>query len=319
MPLTRHGLAAMAILAAVWITGLSAVAAERQAVPGTRVSLEPPSGMTPSRSFAGFEDRRTGASIVVTEFPAEAYGQLSTAMTPENLATRAISDVRSETVQVDGNEGVYVSAVQTAGGERFAKQFLVLGSPQATVMVVFTAPEATATDAGLQALRAALLGLSLSTGEVDQLAGLPFVFEQRPGFGDPKVIGGYGVALSDPSLSPAQRGSAPVFIITAPPMDACAQSDSDRLLLAERLLGRINAVRKVEVETRNAASVDSMNGDELVALGVSSGNGAPTLVYQVTLFDDCQLYQMVGIGPDIRRDELLGEFRALVKSFRRRL
>lgn len=319
MRLTRHGLAAMAMMAVIFVAGSGAIAAERQAVPGTRVSLEPPGGMTPSRSFAGFEDRRTGASIVVTEFPAEAYAQLSTAMTPENLGTRAISDVQSEQVRVDGHPGIYVDAVQTAGGTRYAKQFLVLGSPQATVMVVFTAPQDSASSAGLKSVRMALLGLSLSTGEIDQLAGLPFVFEQRPGFGDPKVIGGYGVALSDPSLSPSQRGNAPVFIITAPPADACAQAGADRLAFAEALLGRIRAVQDIEVTSRASASVDSLSGDELIASAASAGNGAPTLVYQVTLFDDCQLYQMVGIGPDIRRDELLVEFRALVQSFRRRL
>lgn len=318
MPLTRYGLAVMAMLAAILLAAHVTVAAERQAVPGTRVSLAPPAGMTLSRAFAGFEDRDTGASIVVTEFPAEAYAQLSAAMTAENLATRAISDVRTEQVSVDGHAGVYVDAVQTARGTRFAKQFLILGSPQATVMVVFTAPQDTASDAGLQATRTAMLGLGLSSGEVDQLAGLPFVFAQRSGFGDPKVIGGYGVALSDPSLSPSQRGNAPVFIITAPPADACAQAGDDRLAFAEGLLGRIRAVQDVEVTSRAAASIDSLSGDELIASAASTGNGAATLVYQVTLFDDCQLYQMVGIGPDTRRDELLGEFRALANSFRRR-
>ncbi len=41
--------------------------------PGSRIGIAPPPGMTPSRSFFGFEDREHQAIIFLVPLPAKAY------------------------------------------------------------------------------------------------------------------------------------------------------------------------------------------------------------------------------------------------------
>ncbi len=90
------------------------------------VGLVPPPGMTPSKGFAGFE-HRSGASILITEMPAEAYGQLVERFTPEALRATGF-EARSSGIAlgVAGGEGRVLRGSQAANGITYAKWVAVV-------------------------------------------------------------------------------------------------------------------------------------------------------------------------------------------------
>ena len=56
-----------------------ALAADPVFPPGMRVGLTPLVGLVPAKSFVGFETEDHGVKVLVTELPAQAYGEVANA------------------------------------------------------------------------------------------------------------------------------------------------------------------------------------------------------------------------------------------------
>src|SRR5207245_2234441 len=79
-----------------------------------RVGLQPPSGMTPSTNFAGFEDRSEIASILIAEMPAAAYAQLDKGLTETALASKGMVVADRREWPVAGATAFLIRGKQTA-------------------------------------------------------------------------------------------------------------------------------------------------------------------------------------------------------------
>src|ERR1700682_5363602 len=90
--------------AAVFVTAIClplspALAADPVFPPGMRVGLTPLVGLSRAKSFVGFETEDGGVKVLVTELPAEAYGEVASAfkanptgsggVKPESIETSA--------------------------------------------------------------------------------------------------------------------------------------------------------------------------------------------------------------------------------------
>ena len=109
-------------------------------VPGTKCSLVPPSGFEKSTSFSGFHSLELGASIMINELPAP-YKTLVDGFTKEALKSRGMNLKSKQSIDFNGSQATYISLTQSANGTTYAKQILIFGNEDVTVLVNGIYPE----------------------------------------------------------------------------------------------------------------------------------------------------------------------------------
>ena len=88
-------LAAVALLVAAAFVRLSR--GDPVFPPGVRVGLAPLVGLVPAKTFPGFETEDHGVKVLVTELPAEAYGEVANAFKANPAGTNGIKPESIET------------------------------------------------------------------------------------------------------------------------------------------------------------------------------------------------------------------------------
>jgi hypothetical protein len=188
-------LAAGALAAAALLVSPAGAQQERLAIRGTSVTLTPPPGFTASRTERGIENTSTGTTITISEAAAEAY---------PGLAER----FKSPKSMTDGyaNQGITIRSVRTVDGKipfavgrqtKGAKdltRYLALLKGDKTVLVSFTIPDRSFTEADAEALLRSIELTPEPTLE-ERIAGLPFVFSAVAPYAVKDVINRQAVNL----------------------------------------------------------------------------------------------------------------------------
>jgi hypothetical protein len=188
-------LAAGALAAAALLSAPAGAQQERLAIRGTSVTLTPPPGFTASRTERGIENASTGTTITISEAAAEAY---------PGLAER----FKSPKSMTDGyaNQGITIRSVRTVDGKipfavgrqtKGAKdltRYLALLKGDKTVLVSFTIPDRSFTEADAEAVLRSIELTPEPTLE-ERLGGLPFVFSAVAPYEVKEVINRQAVNL----------------------------------------------------------------------------------------------------------------------------
>jgi hypothetical protein len=148
-------------------------------VTGTKVSLTPPAGFTPSEQFPGFMHEAAGASIMVTEMPAP-YSKASEGLTKEALATKDIILLTQRPHTISGKAGVLLHVRQAVQGTTYLKWIVATGTEKETVLITATFREAVKLKWSTALEKAVLSAQWNDAVEVDQLAGLNFSIKDHP-------------------------------------------------------------------------------------------------------------------------------------------
>jgi hypothetical protein len=168
--------------------------------PGASVGLMPPPGFAPSTRFAGFA-RGEEASIVIVEFPPEAFDAMRTGMTADGLAQRGLKQVARREVRLPGRTrpGVLIEVDMAATGQNATRWLLLVPDPALTGFVTATVM-GTPTAEQKREIEAALASVTLrpTPGPEEQRAALPFRFEDRPGLRYTRAIAGTSAQLFAP-------------------------------------------------------------------------------------------------------------------------
>ena len=96
--------------------GTASLAAEPVFPPGSRAGLVPPSGMTASASFQGFEDRSNRAVLLISEVSAQTYDKIAQDFSPEAIRGSGMEEISRETLQLTPGEGLLVVTRQGGKG-----------------------------------------------------------------------------------------------------------------------------------------------------------------------------------------------------------
>src|SRR6185295_12784703 len=88
-PMPRFLLAFLFALA----LGSVALAAEPVFPPGSRVGLVPAPGMTPGKSFQGFEDREKRVVLLISEASAQTYERIAEEFTSEAIRRTGMEEI----------------------------------------------------------------------------------------------------------------------------------------------------------------------------------------------------------------------------------
>ncbi len=110
------------------------------AIPGTTVSMDPPTGFDLSKNFSGFENRLDNSSITISELPKEAYVELRPLFLSRDSAAgfsaRGISIVSQQDVLISGNVVSVLSGTQLVSAKEVIK-YMALFKGEKTVLITF--------------------------------------------------------------------------------------------------------------------------------------------------------------------------------------
>ncbi len=301
--------ALLAVLALV----LPAALARADRVPGTSVTLDPPSGFGPSTRFVGFKQDATGSAIVVTELPGP-VSEVTAAMTEDGLATQGMRLLESSEVSVGGRSALLLHAAQFVSGIEFEKWTLALGEQNRTVLVVATFPKAAAEQLR-EPLRAALLTVKWSPRvERVRTDGLPFAISESADLKITQRVSNT-LLLGKPGAAVKVDPSAPL-VVAGMSIHDIAITDVESF--ARDRIQRTSQITGVSGIAGESVRIDGLAGYELRAEARDQASGTPLRVYQLLLANSRQYFLVQGLVGADQFERFLPQFRAIGRSLRRK-
>ena len=209
---------------------LRRVRAEPVFPPGSRVGLVPPPGMTPGKSFQGFEDRANGVVLLVSEVSAQTYDRVAEDFSAEAIRRTGMEELSRETLPLSAGEGLLVVTRQGQNGMAMRKWALLARNDDLTVTIIGVVPEAARDAYPDTAMRAALASVVVRAKLTpdEMRAVLPYRLDDLGGFrlmrASPDGTAVMTLGPQDTSL-PAEQ---PYFMITPRAVEPPAADERDR-------------------------------------------------------------------------------------------
>ena len=246
--------------AAIVLLGLAlmpAQASEPVFPRGSHIGLVPPPGMTPSKSFPGFEDRERNAAIQLSELPAPAYEGFLQSMNRGEINVPGVSNAKREILITQGGGAHLLVGDQEAEGVKFRKWLLItrqtissekIGLTMAFVVTVQVPNEASSAYPE-DAIRKSLATVTLR-GEIpgeEALSMLPFKVGDLAGFTTIRpLVPGRAVLLSEEPLGNVEPTDKPFVTLSVAPGKMPDETD-ERRKFSEQLLRGIQGYKDLKV------------------------------------------------------------------------
>jgi hypothetical protein len=283
---------------------------------GSRLGLVPPAGMVPSRTFQGFEEPGTKATILLTMLPANAYEQLAKTMVPEAMKKEGIEVERRDAIEFPAGKGFVLSGRQTIEKERYRKWLLIASANDLTALVNVQVPEQ-ATSYSEEAVRAAFATLAVrpQIPEAEQLSLIPFRIGELAGFHVEDVLPGRAIVLVDPANQSAEGVSATAkarMFISA--LAGGPEEAADRDNFARVAFGQIVGIKDVQLQDSGPLRIVSQPGYQTLAKAKDAGSGTDVMVVQWLRFGSGGFLRMIGIARADAWPEMFGRLRAVRDS-----
>jgi hypothetical protein len=269
----------------------------------SRVGLVPPSGMTPSKTFEGFEDRDNDAAIYVTALPAAAYAELEKSAGTDTLKKEGLTVEKREPMQLSVGKGFLVIGTQVVDNTPYRKWVLVAAVGDITAFVSAQVSQRNNTYSE-DVIRAALASLSVRANVPDEerLSLLPFTVHDLAGFHVENVLPGRALILSDAPGSPGRGAAKPAseqdinarLLIAAVP--GGPKEPDDYAHFARLAFDNIAGISNVQVTMSEPLRIGGQSGFQTMAQAKAGSTGTDVMVVQWLRFGSSGFLQMIGIS-----------------------
>jgi len=312
-PLSLHSLALL-----TGLIGLpaGAFAADPVYPPGSRFGFEPAKEMVVSRRFTGFERQSGGATVSVVELPAQAYKDLATNFTDENLKSQGLVVKTRETLKLaDGREGMLVTGEQPieqpAGAPALHKWVFLVADPTVTGIVIGQTLPGAESD---EAMRAMLTSVRVRPAlTIDQqVAALPFRVTDTAGFRPVRVLGGNSVLYTVGPKDQMTNLDQPILVLAEAVQPA--PSTDQRDAFAKAALYSNQTMKDFAIERSQSYRQNGADWHEIVARAVDIPSGTPVVVSQTIRFQPDGYFRAVGVVRAQDRETMLPRFRKVVDT-----
>lgn len=275
-------------------------------IPGTAYSLIPPDGFKLSSNFAGFENLRNGASIMVNDLPAP-YQQIVNAWTPEALKTKGMDLTSKEIVDINNSKVTLFHVTQSANGTQYLKQILVFGNENKTVIVNGIYPESSK-DIEASVKKSILTIKQEATLNSNPEESVKFTIDvSGTGFTFTKNMSGTLLYTMD-SLMPSDR---PTLLAGNSFGNIITENKQD---YAEERLKKIPGAVNIEIKSSTRITIDNLQGYEIIAEDQIGSDSI--LLYEIILFDNTEYYIIIGKAK--QKSNLLEIYKKTAKTFKRK-
>lgn len=287
--------------------------ASPQQAPNSRVVLDLPAGYTPSPLYSGFQNDELGVSYVIMEAPITAYDDIKAGFVSTELAKRGLTDAEPGTLNRVGDY-VYMRARQKSPAGTYSKFFVVFRTSDQTVLVSVNVPagaidKGTVTPGDIEKV----LSAATTTDKVvvKSLYSLDYLgpFKEAGAF-----VGTSRLYTLDGRMEPERKGEQRSIVIVAPSLDKRIVPDAEQL--ARSLIGSLAGYKDIVPGAPRRISVGGLDGIEIEADAVDTGEGRKMRLYQALLpVKDGGYFRIIGIATAADAERLAPEFLKIARSF----
>ncbi|PTS73358.1 hypothetical protein DBR33_03330 [Stenotrophomonas sp. HMWF022] len=285
-----------------------------QAVPGTAVSLAPPSGFIPATNFTGFVSENGEASILIAELPGRAGEAVSKLFADEDVArlqfaSQGVRVEHMEWLTVEGHLVPVAVGTQDAYGRTFGK-WMALLSTSPVIMITVQAPtdHALTHKEAMAALASVKLRLAASLEE--KLADLPFTVAPQAPFRILEVLGGSSVVLTAGELDTDPEGRQPLVVIAS--QLSLPFSSDDLAVVSDQLIAGSRRIQDGTIVSRQDIVFAGIKGQRVDGRMPDGG----TYQHYLALWPGDRFVRLVAILPAGASAETQGAVDAIVASTR---
>ncbi len=270
--------------------------------------MTPLVGLTPARSFPGFETEDHGVKVLIADLPAEAYGEVANAFKAHPGGT---GGVKPESIETAAGLAYYTAENAKDGTTNVRRYSMILPGPTFSGYVAVRVPENASkiyTDAAVrQMFASAVIRNEVPVDE--QLGLMPFKVSELSSFKNVRTLApGAALILSDGDMKTGLE-AAP-FMIVGLIGSAPAQPD-DRGRFARQIAGTIPGVRDGKITMSEPIRIEGQPGYETRIDGISGKSNTPVTIVQWLRFGAQSSLRVIGSSPRDDWTKAFPRFRAV--------
>jgi hypothetical protein len=303
----RHFAAVALIVAANSLAVSSAFAADPVFPTGARVGMTPLVGLNKAKSFTGFETEDQGVKVLVTDLPAEAYGEVANALKANPGGTGGI---KPESIETPAGLAYYTIESAKDGAVNVKRYSMILPGPTFSGYVAMQVPENASRiytdDAVRQMFATATIRTDVPVEE--QLGLMPFKISELSNFKNVRMLAPGALILSDGDEKTGFE-IAPFMIIGL--IGSTAASPDDRGRFARQIATTIPGVRDGRITMSEPVRIDGQPGYETRIDATSGKDNTPVTIVQWVRFGAQTSMRIIGSSPRDDWSKAFPRFRAV--------
>jgi len=308
MKLIRPVAALALLIAALGLAAGPALAADPVFPPGMRVGLTPLVGLSRAKSFVGFETEDQGVKVLVTELPAEAYGEVANSFKANPAGT---GGVKPETVETSAGLAYYTIETGRDATANVRRYSMILPGGTFSGYVAVQVPENAAKiytdDAVRQMFASAVIRREVPVDE--QLGLMPFKITELGEFKNVRTLApGAALILADGDETTGFE-IAPFIIIGL--IGSTPSQPEDRGRFAQQVAATIPGVRDAHITMSEPVRIDGIAGYETRIDATSGKDNTPVTVVQWLRFGGQSTLRIIGSAPREGWPKAFTRFRAV--------
>jgi len=298
-------LTAIALLIAASSPGF---AADTVFPPGVRVGMTPLVGLSPAKTFTGFETEDEGVKVLVRELPAEAYGEVLNAF---KASPPGANRAKPETVETAAGLAYFTAESAKDGSGNLRRYSMILSGGTFSGYVAAQVPENAGkiyTDEAVRRMFASAV-IRKEVPVEEQLGLMPFKIAELSDFKNIRTLApGAAILLTDGDET-SGFAAAP-FVVIGLIGSAPTQPD-DRGRFAQQAATTIPGVRDARITMSEPIRIDGMPGYETRIDAISGKDNTAVTVVQWLRFGGATALRIIGSAPRDQWTAAFPRFRAV--------
>jgi len=275
---------------------------------GARVGMKPLVGLTKAKSFPGFETEDQGVKVLITDLPAEAYGEVANAFKANPGGT---GGVKPETIETPAGLAYYTVENARDGAGSVRRYSMIVPGPTFSGYVAVQVPENVSKiyndDAIRQMFATAEIRNEVPVGE--QLGLMPFNITEFSNFKNVRTLApGAALILADGDEKTGFEAQ-PFMIIGI--IGSTAASPDDRGRFAQQIAATIPGVRDGRITMSEPVRIDGQPGYETRIDAVSGKDNTPVTIVQWLRFGAQSSLRIIGSSPRDQWSSAFPRFRGV--------
>jgi hypothetical protein len=285
-----------------------AFAADAIFPPGVRVGMTPLVGLVRAKSFVGFETEDRGVKVLVTELPAEAYGEVMNAFKANPAGTGGI---KPESIETSAGLAYYTAETARDGATSVRRYSMILPGGTFSGYVAVQVPENAAkiyTDEAVRQMFASAV-IRKEVPVEEQLGLMPFKIGELGDFKNVRTLApGAAVILADGDETTGFE-AAPFMVIGM--IGATPAQPDDRGRFAQQAATTIPGVRDARITMSEPIRIEGMPGYETRIDATSGKDNTSVTVVQWLKFGASNSLRIIGSAPREQWPKSFPRFRAV--------
>ncbi|OPH84537.1 hypothetical protein [Nitrobacter vulgaris] len=307
-----HVLIALCILS----SANSALADDVVYAPGSRIGLVPLIGLTPAKTFPGFETADQRVKVIVAELPVTAFRDV------ENVAKSNVADPRGQKPQgleTASGQGYFIVEAAKNGDDNVRRYSMVISGGTFSGYVAAQVPENVGKIYSDEAVRKmfATVALRKDVPVEEQLGLLPFKLSELSSFKLIRTLAPGAVILLSDAEAENDIDSKAFMIIS--PIGSVPERPDDRDRFARDIAATIPNLREGRITMSESMRINGSPGFETRIDGTNTRTNTPVTVVQWLVFGSGKTaMRLIGSTPRDGWSEAFSRFRAVRDGIRPR-